>query len=61
MWEELLDEIAKIANSLHTLCEESDERYLALDAGPDKTALGLVLTNLKDARSALERAEDAVP
>jgi hypothetical protein len=61
MWEELIDEINKLANSLHSVCEEYDDRYIALEDAQAKAALGTVLTHLKDARSALERAEDAVP
>lgn len=61
MWEELLEEIHELRAALNIDCEQLDDRYIALDEGPDKRALGMVLTHLKDARSALERAEDAVP
>jgi hypothetical protein len=62
MWEELLEEIQhNLRPQLHELCEQLDDRYIALEEGPAKRDLGMVITHLKDARSALERAEDAVP
>lgn len=61
MWEELIEEIQASRTYLHALCEQYDDRYIALEEGPAKRDLGMVLTHLKDARSALERAEDAVP
>jgi hypothetical protein len=59
----LLPAIEEHYNRLDSLCEELDETYLVLldKKSDDAPVLRAVLTHLKDARAALERAKGAIP
>jgi hypothetical protein len=55
--------IETLIGAVHLVCENWDELYITLmdEADVDARTLRAVLTHLKDARAALERAKGAIP
>jgi hypothetical protein len=55
--------VETLIGTVHLVCENWDELYITLmdEADVDASVLRAVLTHLKDARAALERAKGAIP